>query len=178
MYVAHVQTPWGESYFHVGDTAAELFNLLTEAIEHEGMVEMFCTDDEWEGAALTLGNIEQILPCETGHWRTSEGDKVAICNYPDKAKPVDRIAALRSAVAVAEQNDMLLHGLDFSGLEMDTIRRDWKGFRFAECNLAGVCFSGCEMGENEFIKCNMIGCWIPISESTNVVIRENCVFSA
>lgn len=178
MYIAHIQTPWGESYFHVGDTPADLFGLLTEAFGHDVLIGMFCTDDEWEGAALTVGNIEQIEETQTAHWRTSEGDKVAICNYPDKSMPVDRIEALRGAIWIAEGNDRLLHGLDFSGMEMSEIRRDWKGFCFADCNLAGAEFTGCEMGNNEFIECNLAKCWIPMSESHNIVIRENCTFAA
>lgn len=178
MLIAHIQTPWGESYFHIGDTPADIFARLSEALGHDGMVGMFCTDDNWEGAALTLGNIEQIEVAKTGHWRTSVGDKVSICKYPDKTKPIDRIESLRGAVSVAEAHDKLLHEIDFSGLEMDTIRKNWKGFTFAECNLSGAEFTGCEMGNNEFIECNLAKCWMPMSESTNIVIRENCTFGA
>lgn len=177
MYIAHVQTPWGESYFHVGDTPADLFSLLTEALGHEGMVGMFCTDENWEGAALVVGNIHHIGERSTAHWRTSEGGKVAICNYPDKSMPVDRIEALRGAIWIAEGNDRLLHGLDFSGMEMSEIRRDWKGFRFADCNLAGAEFTGCEMGNNEFIECNLIGCWMPVSESQNIRFTNNMYYA-
>jgi len=122
---------------------------------------------------LTVGNIEQICAVSTAHWRTSIGIKVAICNYTDMAKPVDRLDALRGAIAVAEANDKLLHKLDFSGLEMDTIRKDWKGLRFAECNLRGACFSGCEMGSNTFIECDLTGCWMPASESTGIAFINN-----
>lgn len=175
MYIAHKQLPWGESAFHVGNSARELFSLLTESYGHE-MVGFYCTDDNWEGAALTLGNIEQIEVAQTGHWRTSVGDKVAICNYPDD-QPVNRIEALRGAVEVAAQNDKLVFGMDFSGVEMDQIRRDWKGLNFAQCNLSGAEFTGCEMGQNEFIECDMRRCWLPVSESENIRFN-NCVFEA
>lgn len=84
MYIAHNQTTWGESFFHIGDTPADIFARLTDAFGHEGIVGMFCTDENWEGASLTAGNIEQIKQGQTAHWRTAEGDKVAICNYPNK----------------------------------------------------------------------------------------------
>jgi len=112
MYIAHVQYYRGESFFHIGDTPADIFTRLTDAFGHEGMMALFCSDEKygWSGAALTLGNLEQIGTMQTVHWRNASCDKVAICNYPDMAKPIDRMDALRDAIAVAEANDRLLPG--------------------------------------------------------------------
>lgn len=176
MLIAHITFGWGESGWLTANTAAEMEAAILKQFGPEA-VGFYCTDDDWEGATLTTGNLEQIEPGQTGHWRISNSDKIAIVNLPGIIHAKKSIMdSLRDAVDAAEK-DRLCDGLNFSGVYMADIRKDWYGWNFGDCNFEGASFRDCEMGNNDFIDCNMTGCWLPLSETNNIRLTD-CVFGA
>lgn len=180
MLIAHINFGCGESGWLTAAGAAAMEAAILEQFGTDA-VGFYCTDDEWEGATLTAGNLEQIKPGQTGHWMEPTGDKIAIVNLPGAFSQVanngkaNTLAALRNAVAIAADNDRLCDTLDFSFIAMSEVRKDWRGWNFGSCNLEGASFRGCEMGNNDFIDCNLKGCWLPMSETSNIRLHD-CTF--